>query len=172
MITVNFLSKPKFTYPRRKFLILVKSICKRFRVSNAVVNILITDNRQIRSFNKKFHHRNAVTDCLSFDLSHPSEKYKTFDIIVNAQRAKSESKKRGHSADAELALYIIHGLLHNLGFDDLAPKKAKLMHQTEDQILHQQGFGKVYVKPPRPQKAGLRLRSRDSTRFRRASFLR
>ena len=193
MLTVNLYSKPGFAYPRRKFLKLVKSICKRFRVNSATINILITDNRQIRSFNKKFHHRNAVTDCLSFDLSEShltaehaetaekkvtlngcsyaarhgyvkrmtidetnsaierrntlpvtSAVSRTFDIIVNAQKAKLEAKKRGHSPQAELALYIIHALLHNLGFDDNTAKKAKLMHQTEDEILQQQDFGKVY----------------------------
>ena len=144
MLTVNFYSKPGFAYPRRKFLKLVKSICKRFRVNSAVINIVITDNRQIRSFNKKFHRRDAVTDCLSFDLSLPAEKHKLFDIIVNAQKAKSEAKKRGHSSQAELALYITHALLHNLGFNDNTAKKAKLMHQIEDEILQQQSFGKVY----------------------------
>jgi rRNA maturation RNase YbeY len=177
MITVNFFSNPKFAYPRQKFLKLVKSICKRFRVNIAVINIVITNNRQIRSFNKKFHHRNAVTDCLSFDLSETpftaehtktakkyskaksslKNKYKkisassavsavsrTFDIIVNAQKANSESKKRGQSPYAELALYITHALLHNLGFDDSTAKKATLMHQTEDEILQQEGFGKVF----------------------------
>ena len=144
MLTVNFYSKPEFAYPRRKFLKLVKSICKRFRVSSAIINIVITDNRQIRSFNKKFHHRDAVTDCLSFNLSLPADKHKLFDIIVNAQKATSESKKRKHSFQAELALYITHGLLHNFGFNDHSIKQAKLMHQMEDEILQQQDFGKVY----------------------------
>jgi rRNA maturation RNase YbeY len=144
MFTVNFYSKPEFVYPRRKFLKLIKSICKRFRVNSAIINIVITDNRQIRSFNKKFHHRDAVTDCLSFDLSQPADKHKLFEIIVNAQKAKLEAKKRGHSSQAELALYITHALLHNLGFNDHSIKKAKLMHQMEDEILQQQDFGKVY----------------------------
>jgi probable rRNA maturation factor len=143
MISVNFYTKPKLAYPRRKFLKLIKSICKQFRVNNAIINIVIADNRQIRSFNKKFHHRDAVTDCLSFDLSRPADKNKLFDIIVNAQKAKSEAKKRKHSPQAELALYITHGLLHNLGFDDHSPKQAKLMHQMEDKILQEQGFGKA-----------------------------
>ena len=144
MLIVNFYSKTKFDYPRQKFNKLVKFICGRFGVSIAVINISITDNRQIRAFNKKFHHRNAVTDCLSFDLSHPADKCKTFDIIVNAQKAKSEAKKRGHPPQAELALYITHGLLHNLGFNDHSAKQAKLMHQTEDEILQKQDFGKVH----------------------------
>ena len=144
MLTVNFYSKPGFAYPHRKFLKLVKSICKLFHINSAVINILITDNRQIRFFNKKFHHRDAVTDCLSFNLSLPADKHKLFDIIVNAQKATSESKKRKHSFQAELALYITHGLLHNFGFNDHSIKQAKLMHQMEDNILQQQGLGNIF----------------------------
>ncbi|MGA2093262.1 MAG: rRNA maturation RNase YbeY [Sedimentisphaerales bacterium] len=171
MITVHFYTRQKFTYPVQKFKKLVKSICKRFGVNNAIINIVITDNRQIRSLNKKFHHRNAVTDCLSFNLSEEprfphfsierkfkkisawsprpsatSAVKKSFDIIVNAQKAGAEAKKRGHSPQAELALYITHGLLHNLGFDDLIAKKAKVMHCLEDEILQQHGFGRVFEK--------------------------
>jgi rRNA maturation RNase YbeY len=186
MLTINFQISPGFTCPEQKYKNLIKSICKQFRVNSAIINIVITDNRQIRSFNKKFHHLDAVTDCLSFDLSEKpglprftaehakplaesrlsetagnklkkisawsprpsatSAVKKSFDIIVNAQKAVSEAKKRGHSPQAELALYITHGLLHNLGFDDLTAKKAKLMHRLEDEILQQQGFGRVYEK--------------------------
>jgi probable rRNA maturation factor len=145
MLTITFQISPGFTCPeqkyKQKYKKLVKSICKRFCVNSAIINIVITDNRQIRSLNKKFHHRDTVTDCLSFDLSQPADKHKLFDIIVNAQKAKSEANKRGHSPHAELALYIAHGLLHNIGFDDLTPNKSKIMHQMEDKILQQQGFG-------------------------------
>ena len=48
--------------------------------------------------------------------------------------------------EAELALYITHGLLHNLGFDDSTEMQAKKMHDTEDEILRQSGFGLVYNK--------------------------
>jgi probable rRNA maturation factor len=66
--------------------------------------------------------------------------------VVNGEKAKSQAARRGHCAQAELALYITHGLLHNLGFDDLLPKKANEMHRLEDEILQQQGFGLVYDK--------------------------
>jgi probable rRNA maturation factor len=144
MLTINFQISPGFTCPEQKYKKLVKSICKRFRVNSAIINIVITNNRHIRSFNKKFHHRDAVTECLSFDLSLPADKHKLFDIIVNAQKAKSEAKKRGHSANSELALYITHGLLHNFGLDDSTAEKANVMHRLEDEILQQQDFGQIY----------------------------
>ena len=60
--------------------------------------------------------------------------------------AARQAAKRGHGAEAELALYITHGMLHNLGFDDTDPQQAKKMHETEDSLLQKQGFGIIYYK--------------------------
>ncbi len=60
--------------------------------------------------------------------------------------ALRQADLRGHSSQAELALYITHGLLHNLGFDDSTEDKAKKMHDMEDKILQQLGYGLVYNK--------------------------
>ena len=87
-----------------------------------------------------------MTDCLSFDLSEHKDKRRWFELVVNGERAKSEAAKRGHSAQAELALYVVHGLLHNLGFNDCSAAQAKKMHLLEDEILRRYGFGSVYDK--------------------------
>jgi ssRNA-specific RNase YbeY (16S rRNA maturation enzyme) len=39
--------------------------------------------------------------------------------------------------------------LHNIGFDDSTKEKAKKMHDTEDEILQQLGYGLVYNKSAR-----------------------
>ena len=125
---------------------LVKAICKRFKLSAATVSIAIVDNAEMRKVNMRFLNRKRASDCLSFDLSgdKPLETGKSFELVVNGEKAVKEARLRGHSSEAELALYVTHGLLHNLGFDDSAPKKAKKMHDTEDEILQQLGYGLVY----------------------------
>jgi len=55
-----------------------------------------------------------------------------------------EAARRGHSAEAELALYVTHGLLHNLGFNDATAAQARKMHRMEDEILQHLGYGFVY----------------------------
>ena len=128
---------------------LVKGVCSRFRVSTATVSIAIVDDAEIRRVNKEFLSRDRPTDCLSFDLSDESSRSKTtklFELVVNGERAVKEAKSRGHSGEAELALYITHGLLHNLGFHDGTKAEAKKMHDTEDEILQQLGYGLVYNK--------------------------
>ena len=85
---------------------------------------------------------------MSFDLSENDQPEKSFELLVNGEKALEEANVRGHSSQAELALYITHGLLHQLGFDDSDKEQAKKMHDTEDEILQQQGFGLVYNKRP------------------------
>jgi probable rRNA maturation factor len=124
---------------------LVNTICARFHIKNAVIDISIVENEEIKKLNKKFLNQNQTTDCISFDLSDDdSNTPKLFTIIVNAQKALEEAKARKHTIQAEIALYITHGILHNLGFDDSTSRKAQKMHQTEDEILQQLGYGSVY----------------------------
>jgi len=124
---------------------LVKAVCTRFKLSKATVSIAIVDDAEIRKLNKQFLNRNCPTDCLSFNLSDDDTR-KSFELVVNAEKAVKEANLRGHSSEAELALYITHGLLHNLGFDDSTQGQAKKMHDAEDEILQQLGYGLVYNK--------------------------
>ena len=123
---------------------LVRAVCKRFRLSRATISIAIVDDARIRKVNKQFLGRDDPTDCLSFDLSdEDANSAKSFELLVNAERAIREASLRGHSSEAELALYVIHGLLHNLGFDDSTDNEARKMHDTENEILEELGYGSV-----------------------------
>jgi len=136
---------------------LVETICTRFtsyetRDTIYDISIALVDDAEIRRVNRQFLNRNNSTDCLSFDLSDDTGSAKSFELLINAERAIREASRRGHLAEAELALYITHGLLHHLGFDDSTPAKAKKMHNTEDEILQQLGYGLVYNKNVKAQK--------------------
>ena len=124
---------------------LVKAVCARFKLSKATVSIAIVNDAEIRNVSKQFLNRSSTTDCLSFNLS-DNDAQKSFELVVNAEKAVKEANLRGHSSEAELALYVIHGLLHNLGFDDSTQGQAKKMHDTEDEILQQLSYGLVYNK--------------------------
>jgi len=149
---------------------LVKTVCSRFKLAKATVSIAIVNDSEIKRLNKQFLSRNTTTDCLSFNLSdeqgrvakRPLRKQqeknvqgpgrtpaKIFELVVNGERAAKEANVRGHSTEAELALYVVHGLLHNFGFGDSTQAEAKKMHNTEDEILQQLGYGLVYNKSKR-----------------------
>ena len=126
---------------------LVKTVCNHFKLLKADVSIALVDDAEIRKINKEFLNQDSCTDVISFDLSDDDVKSpKSFELVVNAEMAAREAGLRGHSGQAELALYVTHGLLHNLGFDDAKVVDAKKMHDTEDEILQELGFGLVYNK--------------------------
>ena len=136
---------------------LAKIVCDRFGNIKTPdmryeVSIAVVDDIQIRELNDRFLHRKKTTDCLSFDLSDGHEKEPTtgnpasrmLELVVNGEIAARQADLRGHSSEAELALYITHGLLHNFGFDDATPGQARKMHAAEDEILQRLGYGFVY----------------------------
>ena len=134
--------------PPSKIKKLVRSIFDRFGLSKATASIAIVDDAEIRKLNSRFLNRISTTDCLSFDLSDTQgpQAPKLFELIVNGEMALRQANLRGHSSQAELALYLTHGLLHNLGFDDSTESRARKMHDMEDNILQQLGYGLVYNK--------------------------
>lgn len=125
---------------------LVRAICQKFGVSDATITVGIVDDERISELNRQFLDHEGTTDSLSFDLSDGDDPDdpRVFDLIVNGQLAAREAAERGHTPRAELALYVTHGLLHQLGFDDATPEQAQKMHQAEDEILQHMGFGVVY----------------------------
>ena len=129
-----------------RFKDLARRICGRFNVKKAAISIAIVDDDTITQVNTKFLNHKTQTDVISFDLSDGTGEPKNFELVVNAEQAVRQAQKRGHSTEAELALYITHGLLHNLGFDDADQQQGQKMHNTEDEILQQAGFGIVYGK--------------------------
>lgn len=125
-----------------KLEVLVKAVCKKFDLAAATVSIAIVNDRCFCEVNSRFRSSKSTSDCLSFDLSEDGEAY--FELVVNGELAVKQASLRDHSIEAELALYITHGLLHNLGFDDATEMQAKEMHDAEDEILQQLGYGLVY----------------------------
>ena len=71
------------------------------------------------------------------------------EIVVSVDAAAREAEARGHGIDLELALYVVHGTLHLLGYDDRSANEAARMHTLEDEILASLGLEPVYRREPR-----------------------
>lgn len=123
---------------------LVKSILRQFDVGRAQVSVAIVDDEGIVKVHEKFLNSSSTTDVISFDLSDDDDEFRTFEVVVNCDQAVRQSQLRGHSAVAEMGLYITHGMLHNMGYDDHDEDDAREMHSKEDEILQQAGFGIIY----------------------------
>jgi probable rRNA maturation factor len=72
------------------------------------------------------------TDCITFPLD---EQY-LGDVFICPSVAIAYAKKRNLDPFQETLLYIIHGILHLLGFDDLEPKQRTSMRKKEKSCMH------------------------------------
>jgi len=113
----------------------------------AVVSLAIVDDEAISKIKERYFGAAEVTDVISFDLrdnTKVEQELPDCEIVVNAQCATREAGRRGVDPQAELNLYVVHGLLHQLGYDDQTERQSKIMHKKEDQLLEELGFGTVY----------------------------
>jgi probable rRNA maturation factor len=88
--------------------------------------------------NYKFLRVNQPTDVLAFDLNRVKNRTNLVaDLVISTDTAKRNGKIYKTSTQRELELYVIHGALHLLGYDDLTLKGAKLMRKKECQFIKQ-----------------------------------
>jgi probable rRNA maturation factor len=73
-------------------------------------------------------------------LSEPNAKRFAGELVIGAEVAQAEATEHGHDVQAELALYVIHGLLHLCGHDDCEPDDATRMREKERHYLKQLGL--------------------------------
>jgi probable rRNA maturation factor len=85
----------------------------------------------------------STTDVLTFPQSAADEPIDA-DIAICADEAARRAAEFGHPIEQELLLYIVHGLLHCLGFDDHDQAAYQRMHAEEDRMLQAIGIGATF----------------------------
>lgn len=136
-ITIINLQKKLLIHPER-IKKLVHNILKSEKVrSSGAINICFVSNRLIRKFNAKYHKRNRPTDVLAFNLSDPKKKNVLLaDIMVSSDAAIKAARSFKTASDYELSLYVAHGVLHLLGFNDRSKRQIQLIRKKENQYVN------------------------------------
>lgn len=118
---------------------------------NSGASIVLTDVQALHDLNLRFRGLNEPTDVLSFARVGGSEREGTIDaasfpdipgdhslgdVVVSFPHAQTQAKERGVSTEQELALLIIHGVLHLLGHDHAEATERALMQSLENEALN------------------------------------
>lgn len=119
------------------------------------INILVTDNENIKIINNETRQIDRETDVLSFpnlfydepgtfdipddeliDYINPENDLIVLgDIILSYDRILSQAKEYGHSVKREYAFLITHSMLHLCGFDHMEEEEEKIMFGLQEEIL-------------------------------------
>jgi probable rRNA maturation factor len=113
----------------------VRAVLDGEGVADAEISLAFVDNPTIHTLNKRYLDHDEPTDVLSFPLSEPNAKKLAGELVIGVEVAQAQARERGHDVQQELALYVIHGLLHLCGYDDKADEAAREMRVRERHYL-------------------------------------
>ena len=104
-------------------------------------NILFVGDRRMAQMNMELLGHEGTTDVITFcyfEEDMPFEKAETMvELIVNPEAAAREGAKRPGGYCREVALYIVHGMLHAAGEDDLEEGPRRSMRAAEKRVMDQ-----------------------------------
>lgn len=126
---------------------------------DAQVNLVLTDNEEIKRVNAEFRDINAPTDVLSFpmipfetpaDYTVVEEDESYFDldtdelllgdIMISVDKVFAQAEEYGHSVTREFCFLVAHSMLHLLGYDHMTPEEAAVMEAKQAAALNELGI--------------------------------
>ena len=113
----------------------LKKILVFLNVASESLSILLCDNTLIKKLNKKYLKKSSVTDVIAFPLTDDLEPDYLGEVVVSVEEAVKVAKKLGCKWQDELRLYLIHGILHLVGYDDHTKVKRAHMEKEQERIL-------------------------------------
>lgn len=106
---------------------------------SASISVAIVDDAAMLPLNRQFLEHDYTTDVLSFALNSKEEPL-SGELVVNAEYALATAQDVGWHACNELLLYVIHGMLHLVGYCDKSEESAQEMRAAEKRILRSLGI--------------------------------
>lgn len=116
---------------------------------NCEVNVMFTDNDEIRQINNEQRNIDNATDVLSFPMLNAKngeaevsdadyfEGYLILgDIVISLERAKEQAEEFGHSFFREVGFLTCHSVLHLLGYDHEEDADRQIMREKEEEVLN------------------------------------
>ncbi|MDO4600761.1 MAG: rRNA maturation RNase YbeY [Eubacteriales bacterium] len=126
---------------------------------DAQINLVLTDNEEIKRVNTEFRNIQAPTDVLSFpmipfetpgdyDIVEEDESYFDLDtdelllgdIMISVDKVFAQAEEYGHSVTREFSFLVAHSMLHLLGYDHMTPEEASIMEAKQAKALEELGI--------------------------------
>ena len=111
-----------------------------FDPSESSISVLLVGDKRMRQLNLAYRGIDRTTDVLSFSqlegISMNRGNADLGDIVISPAQAARQAADRGVSFDQELALLLVHGLLHLIGYDHEKNRyQAGKMKEKEKELL-------------------------------------
>ena len=110
------------------------------------LGLVIAGDETVHELNRSYRSVDRTTDVIAFALSERGAKDELFiappddvihlsEVIISYPQARRQADEQRHPLERELALLVVHGVLHLLGYDHELPEQAEKMRSMEAKIL-------------------------------------
>ncbi|MBI3315759.1 MAG: rRNA maturation RNase YbeY [Candidatus Omnitrophica bacterium] len=128
-----------FSLPWARAVVLRTLVLEKVRGRH--LGVWFTDDREIRRVNRRFLKHDAATDVIAF----PYGEGRLFgEVVVSVDTASRAASRLRVGFKEELARYLVHGVLHLLGYDDIEPRARRRMIRRQEDILKKIFLGEKY----------------------------
>jgi probable rRNA maturation factor len=110
---------------------------RTLKLKNVELSLSLVRDDEMKELNALWRRKNKTTDVLSFpggEMPGPGRRA-LGDVVISVDTARSAAKDFDSSFEAELDLYLAHGLLHLLGHDHHSKPEARKMEALERKLL-------------------------------------
>lgn len=129
---VNFKNQQKaLSFHAREVKSIVREIIHFEGFACDEVSVYLVSKRKIAKLHAVYFNDPTPTDCISF----PLDSSFLGEVFVCPEVAVEYAKRHGLDPYQETTLYIIHGLLHLMGYDDIHSKDRQAMRRAERRHL-------------------------------------
>ena len=121
-------------------------------ISDVELGLVVTGQERVQELNRVYRGKDRPTDVLSFGMTSAPEETAAEatlfvmppdgilhlgEVVISYPQAVIQAQEHGHPVNKEMAILIIHGVLHLLEYDHEKPEPARLMVTKEAEILSQ-----------------------------------
>lgn len=115
----------------------VIALLKNLSIKTDEIILHFVGPKKIASLHDQFFNDPSITDCITFPMENDSnEPYKILgEIFICPKVAFEYAKKNNLLYQDELTLYVVHGILHLLGFNDIEENERRVMKKNEKKCI-------------------------------------
>ena len=123
--------------------IVIKTLLDR-GVEQATISVVLVNDATIHGINRKHLGHDWPTDVITFPISDENDPRLNGELVISTEMSAATAKEIGNDPQAELALYLVHGLLHLCGFDDHTESEQDAMRIAETNALLAKGIANPF----------------------------
>lgn len=97
------------------------------------LSLYFVGDTKSRDLNREYLKRDVPTDVLAFSMREglDADNGLLGDVVISTHRALANAERFGTSVEEEITRYIVHGVLHLLGYDDEGQERERMREREE-----------------------------------------